>query len=118
MNKVEWFEKQLQHKTELEGLKISAETEAYVLSMPQPFVLDCYEEDNAEPALVAVTPGNAIDTAECWQAGVEPGKRYRLQVNDRAVLFKILTRKIWFFESMEALRTDLKRKDQALEPAR
>lgn len=106
INKIAWFEKQLQHKAEVENLKFLYEDDAYLLSMAHPFVLDCYEEGNAESSPVSV--------ADRRYAKVEQGKRYRLQVNDRVLLFKVLTRKIWFFESLEALRTDLKAGDKTV----
>lgn len=100
INKVTWFEKQLQHKTGLETLKLSSVSDAYKLTMENAFELAQYNSGQPMPCNVL------IDSENMYSANIDPGQHYRLQVNGKTVLFKIATRKIWFFESMKALLAD------------
>lgn len=97
INKVTWFEKQLQHKTGLETLKLSSVSDVYKLTMENAFGLEQYDSGQSLPCDVM------IGAESMYSANIEPGQHYRLQVNGKIVLFKIATRRIWFFESVKAL---------------
>ncbi len=97
INKITWFEKQLQHKTGLETLKLSSVSDVYKLTMENAFGLEQYDSGRPVPCNVLIGSENL------YSANIEPGQQYRLQVNGKTVLFKIATRKIWFFESVADL---------------
>ena len=104
INKITWFEKQLQHKTGVETLKLSYVSDEYILTMEKVFALEYYDSD--KPASCNVS----IDSDALYFAGIEQGKHYRLQVDGKIVIFKIATRKIWFFDSVDALMVDVVKK--------
>ena len=108
INKITWVAKQLQHKTNMETLTLSSANDGYVLSMEGIFVLDSYIAAN--PVSCIVSP----DSAGLYFAPIEQGNHYRLQANGQVVFFRIMTRKIWFFDSEEAMVADAIKKDRAL----
>jgi len=103
INKIAWFEKQLQHKTGVEALKLTPAIDGYLLTLESSFVLENYAP--GFPAACSVS----MDAEALHFADIEQGVHYRLQVNGQVVLFKITTRKIWFFDSLRALVADVKR---------
>jgi len=104
INKINWFEKQLQHKTGVETLKLSYVSDEYMLTMKDFFVLESYDSD--KPACCNVSIGSDA----LYFANIEQGNHYRLQVDGKVVIFKIATRKIWFFDSVDALMVDVVKK--------
>lgn len=106
INKITWFAKQLQHKTGEDTLKLSPATDGYVLSTAGLFVLDCYATDI--PTLCIVSQ----DSGLLHFANIEQGIHYRLSVNGRVILFKITSRKIWFFDSVDAMIADVMKKER------
>ena len=106
INRISWFAKQLQHKSGVETLKLSLAGDEYMLTMENDFTLEHYFSDH----LTAVNV--SIDSGALYYANIEQGQHYRLNVNGQVVLFKIRTRQIWFFDSVEVLMADMMRKDQ------
>ena len=106
INKITWFARQLQHKTGEDSLKLSPATDGYVLSTEGLFVLDCYT--TGIPTMCIVSQ----DSGLLHIANIEQGKHYRLSVSERVVLFKITSRKIWFFDSVDAMIADVMKKER------
>lgn len=97
MNKVSWFTKQLQHKTGSESLLLSLNGDEYQLAMQNNFILESY----ANKTFAACDVAEELEGMHA--AALLCGVPYRLQVHGKEILFKILTRKIWFYDSAQAL---------------
>lgn len=96
MNKISWFAKQLQHKTGNESLQLSLNEDAYRLAMEKRFVLESYVAMDFTACVVEELEGAHF-------VSLVSGVPYRLQVNGQEILFKILSRKILFYDSVQAI---------------
>lgn len=97
INKITWFEKQLQYKTGADTLRLSLVGDKYRLTMGSFFALEHYASKNPTSCFVST------DSDALYFTDIEQGIHYRLQANGKTVLFKIMTRKIWFFDSVDAM---------------
>jgi hypothetical protein len=97
MNKVSWFAKQLQHKTGNETLQLSLNDEEYRLTAQQSFELESY----AASSFTACAVSAGTDSG--YAAVIIPGQPYRLQISGHSLLFKIMMRKILFYDSTQAI---------------
>ncbi len=100
MDKVSWFAKQLQHKTGNETLQLSLNDEEYRLTAQQSFELASYAAQTFTACAVAT------GTDSGYAAVIISGQPYRLQLNGHSVLFKIMTRKIWFYDSVQTIAAE------------
>lgn len=100
MNKVSWFAKQLRHKTGNETLQLSLNDEEYRLTAQQSFELASYAAQTFTICAVAT------ETDSGYMAVIVPGQTYRLRIDGHSVLFKIVTRKIWFFDSVQTIAAE------------
>lgn len=92
-----WFEKQLQYKTGSDTLKLSLVGDKYRLTMESFFALEYYASKTPTSCLVST------DSGALYFTDIEQGIHYSLQANGKTILFKIMTRKIWFFDSVDAM---------------
>lgn len=78
-------------------MKLSLVGDKYRLTLGSFFALEYYASKKPTSCFVS------IDSDALYFADIEQGIRYRLQANRKTVLFKIMTRKIWFFDSVDAM---------------
>ena len=107
MNKVTWFTKQLQYKTNREALELSPADDGFTLAMDSLFAMDCFDSDSPEKCEVSKDEKVSGQNGNKYFAKIIQGKHYRLKVNEQEALFKIMTRKIWFFVDVDSMIADL-----------